>query len=856
MTMLIGAVREPLVKGWLGDLVGAVHRSENNCNSSLEARTLMVPRLISRFARRPGYLLLVAWTLALFGCGDSAPRTPTSHAAAENGVSPEELLAKVRSTYTKAKSYSDNATLKQRGVDRTRGTMTEMPFTHLSLLFERPNRYAISYEDAIPSSQGKTKYRVVSDGKRVRSAASQLPDQIHEAIAPRETTIENLIPEPELRSAILLVALENLFPQLALLLTRDAEKPIFPRATRLELLPNEKIDTIECYRLSLTEPEGTRILWIDKEKLVLKRMEIPIEGQREALDPSHQYVSYSVDLDFENVTFDAEFAKSATELDIPEEGRLVRRFISPPPAGPSEHLGRPVKQFTFTATDGSEVSPTILAGKIVVLDFWATDCAPCKENTPALEEAYQQIKDHEDVAFFGVSTDPEGLATPAIEKTLKAWGASFPLLRDLEKNAFYDLNVKATPTLMVFGPDNRLQAMHLGILEDADDLVSKIQKLREGDDLVKLAKQEYTDELKEHVAILAAATLEKSLVDEKPAPAKIAPRQLPDHLKIEELWTSKLAELTKPGDIAVLTTPGSDLQEILVLDGGRAVVRYDAAEHRGRVELPEHDEQANGFIRTAVDVEGNRTFLVSGAGWQQVYLYDKDWKFLFAFPDEPHSGVGDASFFDAESSGAPTVAVGYRGGRGVQAGSLEGQSVWMNHYLDHVLNIATGPIGESKVPSLWCTSTRGTVFEIDAQGKAQREFAVPGHTMVALVPQTTKGAAGNYGLSLSKPAHYELVAFDNKGDVQWHYALPVGDYQSAIPPIQRIDLPSEENCLLVAAPNGSLTFVSTAGKIIDEFDYGKPISGLAAITTDDGPILFVSAGNRLTAWRITADSAP
>ena len=767
------------------------------------------------------------------------------------------MLAKLRSTYINTKSYSDNAILKQRGVSRLRGTLIEMPFTHLSLLFARPNRYSITYEDAIPGSQGSTKYRVASDGKRVRSAASQLPEQIHEAIAPRETTTDNLTPEPELKSAILQVALENLFPQLVMLLTRDAEKPIFPRSTRLQLLPDDKIDGATCYRLSLTEPEGVRVLWIDKDKLLLRRMEIPIEGQREALDPAKQFTSFSVDLDFENVTLDAEFADAAVTLEVPEGGRLVRRFIPPPPAGPSDKLGRPVKEFKFTDAEGNEVTPALLAGKIVVLDFWATDCAPCKANTPVLEAAYQQLKDQNDVAFYAVSTDPKGLATPAVEKTLQSWGATFPLLRDLDKNAFYELEVHATPTLMVIGPDQRLEAAHLGALADADDLVAKVKLLRDGGDLVEQAKQDYAKELKQHAAIFAAATLEESLVEAKPAPPEAAARKLPENLHVEELWSSKLANVGEPTGIAVLTSADGALQEVLVVDGGRAVVRYDATgRYLGRVDLPEHAEKTGGFIRTMCDGEGNRTFLVSGVGWQQIYLYDKDWKMLFAFPDEPHSGIGDARFIVLKANATPSVLVGYWGGFGVQSGSLEGQRMWVNRYLDHVWNLSPGAVAKSGEQSIWCTSTRGTVHEIDAEGKSQREFAVAGQTMISLAPPDNVSRANRCGLGLSKPGHYEVVAFDKDGEVQWRDALPLGEYAGIPPLLKRAKLPEHEDALIAAGPDGSLHFVASSGELISQFNYGQHVADYAVAENSDGPILFVSAGNRLTAWRITADSAP
>jgi len=640
-----------------------------------------------------------------------------------------------------------------------------------------------------------------------------------------------------------------------MLLAQDSEKPIFPRSSQMEMLPEQKIGDDLCYRVSLTEPEGKRVLWIDKDKLILRRIEIPIDDQRDMLDPTNQFASFSVDLDLEDVTLDPEFDDAVVSIEVPEKARLVRRFVPPPPAGPAENLGKPVKEFAFTDVAGIKVTLASMEGKICVLDFWATDCPPCKEHTPEIEQAFQEFKDDEDVAFFGVSTDPRDMPTESLEKTMESWGATFPLLRDLDKNGYYNLDVKATPTLMLLGPDGRLQAVRVGMLESADELVKKIRQMQAGEDLVQQAKDQHAKQLEQHESIVNAATLQKSLVHPAGTPAEILPRKLPELLQLEELWKSKLANLSNPGDVAVLTTSQGEPQEVLVLDGAQTVVRYDnAGQPLGQVKLPSHKEKQGGFIRVATNAEGTRWFLVSGVGWQQVFLYDKDWQLLFAFPDILHSGIGDAEFFDLKASGVPSVLVGYWGGEGVQAGTLTGERSWVNRHLDHVWQLSVGPTARSGSPSLWCTSTRGTVFEISADGKSQQEFAVVGHTIVALEGQAIKSA--RCGISMVKPGQYALVAFNIKGDVAWSYELPPGDYAGPIPPIQRINLPDHGNCRVVAGPDGSLHFVGDDGKLIDRFDYGDAIAGLATLSSSDGTTLFLSAGNRLTAWRIAQKSAP
>jgi thiol-disulfide isomerase/thioredoxin len=799
---------------------------------------------------------LVAVVIAT-GCAE-APTSVGTKKSEKNTLAADELLGKLRSTYTDAKSYSDNAILQQRGVSRSTGSVTEIPFTRLSLLFGRPNRYSISYEDAIASTQGRTFYHVASDGTRVRSEASELAGQVHEAIAPAETTQDNLIPEPELRQAILQVTLENLFPQLVMLLSGDGEKPMFPRASEKKLLSDEKIGEDLCYRVQFTEPEGKRVLWIDKKKHILRRMEIPIDDQRESLDPSGQFVDFAVSLDMEDITLDPEFDDEAVSIEVPENGRLVRRFVPEAPPGVPQDLGKPIKEFSFV--DGSEgkVTPASLKDKVGVLEFWGTNCAPCKSHTPLLEEAYQELKS-ENVAFYAVSTDQPQIPTEVVQKTLESWGASFPLLRDPDRNANGVLNVKLTPSLLLVSADGKLQDFHVGMIESSDELVRKVKKLLAGEDLLDEVREKHQKELDEYQKILDSATIKGSLVDSGPESTEAADRKLPEKLKADELWKSKLADLTVPGGIAVIQSEGGEPEEIAVLDNGEAVVRYDAEGTKlARVKLPGNKEREGGIIRGATDAEGKRWFLVTGTGWDQAFLFDNEWKLVMAFPDEKHSGIGDAELLDLKGTGSPQIVVGYRGGRGIQAGTLTGEQLWTNRFLDHVLNVGEGPSGEKDTRSIWCTSTRGTVVEIDSLGQASREIVVPGHAIVALQPEFGK-SEWHCGVSQLNPSQYSVVAFNEEGKVQWEYSLPEGAYKM-LPPISRMDPGDKTDGCLVAGPDGSLHFLDADGALVDRFDYGSPINDLAVMPTDDGIFLWVSAGGRLTAWwiqeEIHEESAP
>ncbi len=61
-------------------------------------------------------------------------------------------------------------------------------------------------------------------------------------------------------------------------------------------------------------------------------------------------------------------------------------------------------RFTLKDMDGKSISLADYKGKVVVLDFWATWCSPCKSSFPGMQQAVTRYKDDKDVAFLFIDT--------------------------------------------------------------------------------------------------------------------------------------------------------------------------------------------------------------------------------------------------------------------------------------------------------------------------------------------------------------------------------------------------------------------------------------------------------------------
>lgn len=103
-------------------------------------------------------------------------------------------------------------------------------------------------------------------------------------------------------------------------------------------------------------------------------------------------------------------------------------------------------QFTLNGIDGSKLSMASLKGKVVVFDFWATWCGPCRVQHPLYEQVKQRFKDNPDVVFLAIDTDEDhNLVKPFLDEVKWPGPAYF------EDGLQRALKVSAIPTTLIIG---------------------------------------------------------------------------------------------------------------------------------------------------------------------------------------------------------------------------------------------------------------------------------------------------------------------------------------------------------------------------------------------------------------------
>lgn len=130
-------------------------------------------------------------------------------------------------------------------------------------------------------------------------------------------------------------------------------------------------------------------------------------------------------------------------------------------------VGDPAVDFTLSDTAGNTVSLSDLKGQVVVLDFWASWCAPCQMGLPKLNEfAKWAVESGKPVKVFGVDV------WERIEKSERAdfaksfWekkAFSFPTLVDTEDALIGGYGFQGIPVTVIVGPDGNVAAVHQGL---------------------------------------------------------------------------------------------------------------------------------------------------------------------------------------------------------------------------------------------------------------------------------------------------------------------------------------------------------------------------------------------------------
>jgi cytochrome c biogenesis protein CcmG/thiol:disulfide interchange protein DsbE len=139
-------------------------------------------------------------------------------------------------------------------------------------------------------------------------------------------------------------------------------------------------------------------------------------------------------------------------------------------AGP--RASGPAPDFTLATFDGGSVTLSELRGQVVIINFWASWCPPCREEAAYLEDTWRKYQE-QGVVFIGVDyvdTDAEALAYIA------EFDITYPNGPDLGTRISQDYRIRGVPETFYVGKDGTLRGVKIGPVAppELDDQIDRL----------------------------------------------------------------------------------------------------------------------------------------------------------------------------------------------------------------------------------------------------------------------------------------------------------------------------------------------------------------------------------------------
>jgi len=137
-------------------------------------------------------------------------------------------------------------------------------------------------------------------------------------------------------------------------------------------------------------------------------------------------------------------------------------------------VGMQVEDFRLTDLAGKEQSLSQYRGKIVLLNFWATWCKPCTTEMPAMQTAYDKLRDKGFVVLAVNELEDDA----KVAEHIKQYGHTFPVLMDRDNKVANQFGVFGLPVTVFIDQEGRVQEYIKGGLLTEDKIYQTVQRIQ------------------------------------------------------------------------------------------------------------------------------------------------------------------------------------------------------------------------------------------------------------------------------------------------------------------------------------------------------------------------------------------
>ena len=283
-------------------------------------------------------------------------------------------------------------------------------------------------------------------------------------------------------------------PAVPALFSDDPYKAVIQGARKVSHVGVEKIKGKNYDRLRFEQPRVDWDIWIAQgdnpsiHKIVPDVAKALKEMQKQASGQAPQDMKVDIKVQIAQWKANPKLGKNAFKFSAPSDAKEVGSWMEAvqqqrqsQAQGQSKMVGQAAPDFTLEQLDGDKVKLSQHKGEnVVVLDFWATWCPPCKKALPIVEKLTKKFED-KGVVIYAVDQREEA---KTVRKYLKDADLDLNVLMDTEGSVGNKFGVRSIPTTVVIGLNGAVQAVHKGYDPQMEKkLTEELKKLLAGESL-------------------------------------------------------------------------------------------------------------------------------------------------------------------------------------------------------------------------------------------------------------------------------------------------------------------------------------------------------------------------------------
>ena len=200
-------------------------------------------------------------------------------------------------------------------------------------------------------------------------------------------------------------------------------------------------------------------LWIDKEHFVVLREQNLIKMKNpygSGVMETRQTTTFS------RAAIGGPLPDWLFTFDPPADAREVAE-LDMPGFGKSEWVGKEAPEFQLKDIGGKEVSLKSLRGKVVLIDFWASWCGPCRYEMPHVEKLHQELKE-KGLIVLGINDEEREVAEDFVKKN----NYTFSTLTDVDRQVTGSYRVTSIPTVFIVDRQGRIASHFVGARSESE----------------------------------------------------------------------------------------------------------------------------------------------------------------------------------------------------------------------------------------------------------------------------------------------------------------------------------------------------------------------------------------------------